>query len=553
MCSCEDPPARPQHNACSRLIGDSYSPGGTAAQLQLQFHQQAHQLCFLGILLTTILMISALCINLGKGKTEVSEGERSSYIESFVQQVAADHKPDVVFTQDAYSKKNLEKLIPALANNIEGSSFVLKKNVINDPDHVGIFLNENKFKIKNIEKECMQALQKLRLGKNDFFTEDKRAVFVLAETKTGTSRFLFSSFHAKKNNISDAKREIHIKEFFELLEMVAKLVNADHIVVGSDTNHRMKAFEVRNRNKKFCVKVILYDYPKYCARYIDEQKVYDFFMISPNLSPLTTDPKVFNEPIKYLDHHPIFMQFYYPINDSFIQKNTTTSTQELARLPTMFQTTDNVRQPIKDSTPPLQTRQHVMPNLNIGAPQPSQYTSPSSQYHTQASNQPKPPHQLYQTIPYQTANCAKTTQHEISTHPTDLHFLMKSKKETSSLGPPSTKPTQFQILASPGKAQNHINIPKNVSLAGSALKSMAKFKCELCIQTFPSKQGLLIHFGKQKATHFPCKEKFLEELDPNKNMCLRVFKSEPAVKSHKTKQMNNPRHHNPNQPFPNLI
>ena len=194
-------------------------------------------------------MISALCINVGKGETKVSEGERSCKIKEFVQQVAAKYKPDVVFSQDAFANKNLGKLIPALSNNIEGSCFVLKKSVINEnsKDHVGIFLNESNFTIENIDKDCMKVLQNLRLENNGFFDEDKRAIFVLGKTKSGGQRFLFSSFHAKKNNINDVKREIHIKEFFTYLEMIAKRVKADHILVGSDTNHRMRMFESRNR------------------------------------------------------------------------------------------------------------------------------------------------------------------------------------------------------------------------------------------------------------------------------------------------------------------
>ena len=145
-------------------------------------------------------MISALCINVGKGETKVSEGERSCKIEEFVQQVAAKYKPDVVFSQDAFANKNLEKLIPALSNNIEGSCFVLKKNVINENsgDRVGIFLNESNFTIENIDKECMKALQNLRLEKNDFFDEDKRAIFVLGKQKVGVKDSYFQASMQKR-------------------------------------------------------------------------------------------------------------------------------------------------------------------------------------------------------------------------------------------------------------------------------------------------------------------------------------------------------------------
>lgn len=213
-------------------------------------------------------MISCVSINLGRGKTDVLEGERSSNIEEFVKKLAGEHQPDVVFSQDSYANTHLQKLVPALTNNIEGSSFVLRKNVINEnsKDHVGIFLNENKFVIENIEKDCTHVLQTLRGKKLGFFDEDKRAIFLLAKTRNGPSRFLFSSFHAKKNRINDTKCEIH----FSLLEMISKEVKADHILVGSDTNHKMKAFEKRNNDQKFCVKVLLYDYPDYCERKINE-------------------------------------------------------------------------------------------------------------------------------------------------------------------------------------------------------------------------------------------------------------------------------------------
>eukprot|EP00092_Neocalanus_flemingeri_P097937 GFUD01124869.1.p1 GENE.GFUD01124869.1~~GFUD01124869.1.p1 ORF type:complete len:132 (-),score=32.52 GFUD01124869.1:56-451(-) len=109
-------------------------------------------------------MISALCINLGKGKTELHEPERSSKIDDFVQNVASEYKPDIVFSQDAYATKHLEKITTNLSNNIEGSRFVLKKNVINEntKDHVGIFLNEKIYQIIDIENECRKVLENKR-------------------------------------------------------------------------------------------------------------------------------------------------------------------------------------------------------------------------------------------------------------------------------------------------------------------------------------------------------------------------------------------------------
>ena len=258
-------------------------------------------------------MISALCINLGKGKTELPEAERSAKIEQFIQTVAAENKPDVVFSQDAYATKNLERIIPALSNNIERSSFVLKKNIINEntKDHVGVFFNENIFEIIDIENECRRVLENKRIAKSDFFNEDKRAIFVLAKTFIGGQKFLFSSFHAKKNNISDIQRDKHIIEFFSYLEGISERVKPDHILVGSDTNHKMRRFEKLHRNKTFCVKVLLYDYPANYERKINELPVYDFFMISPGLIPTSSDPNVFNVDTKILDHHPLVMRFNF--------------------------------------------------------------------------------------------------------------------------------------------------------------------------------------------------------------------------------------------------
>ena len=70
------------------------------------------------------------------------------------------------------------------------------------------------------------------------------------------------------------------------------------------------------------------------------------------------------------------------------------------------------------------------------------------------------------------------------------------------------------------KFQNSFNLAKMTT------NGIVKFKCELCLKSFETRQGLLIHFGQQKASYFPCKEKFTEEQDHNKNMCLRVFKAE---------------------------
>ena len=81
------------------------------------------------------------------------------------------------------------------------------------------------------------------------------------------------------------------------------------------------------------------------------------------------------------------------------------------------------------------------------------------------------------------------------------------------------------------------------------------FKCEICRRTFSTKHGLFIHFGKLKANHFPCKEKFKNEIDPSKNQCLRVFITAKELKQHQTEQAMHGylRHHNPKHDFPNLV
>ena len=54
----------------------------------------------------------------------------------------------------------------------------------------------------------------------------------------------------------------------------------------------------------------------------------------------------------------------------------------------------------------------------------------------------------------------------------------------------------------------------------------APFSCDICNKGFSSRQGLLVHFGKQDK-HFPCKHK------KDKQICLRVFESEEKLGQHK--------------------
>jgi len=432
-------------------------------------------------------MISALCINLGKGKTEMNEADRSTKIDQFIQSVAAEYQPDIVFSQDAYATKNLGKIAPALSNNIVRSSFVLKKNVINEntKDHVGIFINENIFKIIDIEKECLMVLENKRVSDLQFFNEDKRAIFALVQSKSGGHMILLSSFHAKKNKITDPQRDKHINEFFAYLEGVAERVKADHILVGSDTNHKMRRFKEKNKTKTYCVQVLLYDYPENYERKINERPVYDFFMISPGLVPSSLDPKVFNVDTQVLDHHPLFMKFNYTKSTVTLQKKTTTGANCL--------------------------------NIN-----PPQLPEPSSFLLSQC----------YEKLNQGIRNFSSTSVFSQTVQPNEIKHHYQSK------------PKQMQYFPKTEETSSRAETKENF---------VDKFVCELCKKPFDSRQGLWIHFGKNKKDHFPCKEKFDDDPDNNKNMCLRVFSTEAGVKQHKTKMRNYPRHHSPNQAFPNLV
>ena len=66
------------------------------------------------------------------------------------------------------------------------------------------------------------------------------------------------------NKISDSTRESHIIQFLTLLEGIAMRINSDHVLVGTDLNHRMDAFQNRNRKMDFCANILQYNYPNDC-------------------------------------------------------------------------------------------------------------------------------------------------------------------------------------------------------------------------------------------------------------------------------------------------
>ena len=101
---------------------------------------------------------------------------------------------------------------------------------VNSSDHVGIFINTERFEVTNIESEQNKELEMLRKQDPDFFSETNRAIFVLVTDKITQHTILLSSFHAKKNGITDIKREKHIIEFLKLLEGICQRTKSNHIL-----------------------------------------------------------------------------------------------------------------------------------------------------------------------------------------------------------------------------------------------------------------------------------------------------------------------------------
>ena len=174
-------------------------------------------------------MLSTLCINLGKGKNPRSEDERSLEIKKFIRRVSSDCKLDVIFTQDTYAKTNLYQLLNVL-QEFRKYDLQWKQFDGNTSDHVGIFINTDRFEVTNIESHRDKELEKFRKQDSDFFSETYRAIFVLVKDKSTKQTILLSSFHAKKNKITDIKREIHIIQFLKLLEGISQRVKSDHIL-----------------------------------------------------------------------------------------------------------------------------------------------------------------------------------------------------------------------------------------------------------------------------------------------------------------------------------
>jgi len=127
-------------------------------------------------------MLSALCVNLGKGKNSRKEDERSLEINKFIRKVSNDCKLDVIFTQDTFSKTNLDKILLVLKETGK-FDLELKQFDGNSSDHVGIFINTERFEVTNIDSHQNKELEKFRKQDSEFFSETYRAIFVLVKTE----------------------------------------------------------------------------------------------------------------------------------------------------------------------------------------------------------------------------------------------------------------------------------------------------------------------------------------------------------------------------------
>ena len=215
--------------------------------------------------------------------------------------------------QDCYSAKNRKRLIQVLNNNIPKSNFEQEqKSIGSGGDHVGIFINLNKFEnVKSLENLYQKVLTGIRKTNKDFFTETARAIFLSVDAKNSGTSFLLSCFHAKKNKITNKERGVHIEEFLTVLKGISELAELPNILVGSDTNQDMMGWEQQRSCRKFSVKIIPYQYPAGSSRAEKGRPVIDFFLVSPSLTccPTTPRPEVFTEDPRLLDHHPILMRF----------------------------------------------------------------------------------------------------------------------------------------------------------------------------------------------------------------------------------------------------
>ena len=564
--------------------------------------------------------------------------------------------PDVVFSQDTFSATNLDKLRLDLENNVPDSVFTLHKINISGSDFVSIFVNSAKFTIESVAKESERVLQYRRKTTMDFFDEN-RAVFLLAQSKTSGNKILLASFHAKKNKVTDIKREGLIIDFLTYLEDLAKMVGTSNILVGTDINHQMKKFEARTKNRTFCVEVFHYEFHETCKR--KGKHVIDFFLHSPRVIPEEAKPCIFHEDIDILDHHPIHSVFLLTEAGSISEPETvSTSTPAPGpALPTQATATSSAKIPalqgpvkrnpssrlkslLSDSAflqDPYQAIGFVVPQASLNSsganskgshpsliqtgPQTTHdnwsYTFlPNSKYHnqykddkllqpqallrnqnqqdnTQNQHQIQIHHQSHQQDQIQLSFLREGPQNpqnlsdlqNIQTGPVGAEGMAAARAgrkfgvERAAVGAGAEAVNSTEIFGAsavpPGAvgggwvragqgawAGDQVGKPKSPpNFTGNSrafstdtvfTQERVSFACELCKRNFETQHGIFIHFGKVKESHHPCKQKFEDEKDINKKFCLRVFRTEAGMKQHRTKQGNNPRHHHPGQPFPNL-
>jgi len=424
-------------------------------------------------------------------------------------------------------------------------------------------VNQAKYDVTTVGEESDKALQFHRRKKQTFFDE-KRAVFLLITTKTSRQKILLASFHAKKR-CSDIKREETILDFFRLLEDIGQSIGANiHILVGTDINHRMHKFQMRNKNKSFCVQVFNYEYPDKCKR--KERDVIDFFLHSRHLVPANSIPEIFHEDLDILDHHPIFTHFicnYKPVSKQLTEIVTGPPEKQPTSEPDKSRSLQNnladsgdkndyiSEDPVKNVTNKPKVSQEdkpwILPSRNqsptIGPPQTQTlHSGDGNQSVSYTESVGAGIHSLLGAGYQEGIRGAARYQPDFS-RDTTLGFLGTS---TQSLLSP------VQSLKPPANVLSRTNTRNFSSSNAASLMSKISFQCELCHdKTFSSRNGLFIHFGKAN-NHHPCKHKFEGEMDDNKKICLRVFSTEKGLNMHKTKQEKNPRHHQHGKPFPNL-
>merc|ERR1711915_1050664 len=259
-------------------------------------------------------------------------------------------------------------------------------------------------------------------------------------------------------------------------------------------------------------------------------------MVSKNLKPNSNVPEVHNVPDDILDHHPLSMKFNIQCGFDTNQNEV----QTLKQIPDMRFLEKKVEETHKafddnyevSTKFPHQTSTHSNVKVNQESQQlpfQSQHGAFQNQHQSQSSGLVG-----FSIPPLTIGNNNNVLLQKVHSHQLHSSSDVRSIQEQS-----SSEGTRSQR-----SVQNVVENPEKI-----------QFKCEICDSLFSTRLGLFIHFGKSKDPHFPCKEKFQDELDPNKNQCLRVFSSAANCKQHKTKQEmhGNRRHHNPKQNFPNLV